>query len=502
MVEDAWNRLRAAAPRSATALIADGALGALFLTLFLVERLVVAPLPAASLPLSVASGTGIAVGLALRRRTPLLAFVLNGAALIAGVVGVTPSVLAPYANQIGVYSVGLHATRLRARWGLVFMIIAIAGYFAAVRPTPRPASIGGVVFVWLLAWLVGYGTARRREEQLVARRLMRRQAVTEERARIARELHDLVGHTVNVMLVQAGAGRRVIDRDPAKARELLSGIEQTGRAALGELDRVLGVLRRDSPEDDGEADRPGLAGLPELARRMTEAGIGVRVRVAPGLSELPRSLDLSAYRIVQEALTNALKHGDATSATVTVRRDGGSLGIDVRDDGRGSPSGYQPGRGLLGIGERVALFGGSLEHGPSGTGGFHLHAVLPLPAGATPTPDDHAPPPGEAASISEWRDSPAGSTAPAPEVSLPAGPASPSEGGGSSPAGPVSPSEDGGSLPARSALPSEGGGSLSGGDRSVPEGCGSVPGGGVSRPDGGGLLPGDGVPGRPEEPSA
>lgn len=141
MVEDAWNRLRRAAPHSTTALLADCALGALFLALYLTERLVVAPLPAARLPIALA-GVAIAAGLALRRRTPLAAFVLGSAALIIGVMGTAPSVLAPYANQIGVYSVGPHATRRRARWGLAVMIVCIAGYFAAVRPTPRPASIG------------------------------------------------------------------------------------------------------------------------------------------------------------------------------------------------------------------------------------------------------------------------------------------------------------------------------------------------------------------------
>jgi signal transduction histidine kinase len=200
-------------------------------------------------------------------------------------------------------------------------------------------------------------------------------------------LHDLIGHTVNVMLVQAGAGRRMLDRDPEQTRELLAGLEQTGRDALTELDRVLGVLRPDVPGTDSPgADQPesaGLANLPELARRMTEAGVRVSVRVEPDLSPLPRSLDLSAYRIVQEALTNALKHGEAGSARVTVRRDGRAVDIEVRDDGRGAPPGYAPGRGLLGIGERVALFGGRVEHGPGDRGGFRLRAVLPLPGSPT-----------------------------------------------------------------------------------------------------------------------
>jgi signal transduction histidine kinase len=241
-----------------------------------------------------------------------------------------------------------------------------------------------VLFVWLLAWGIGYSGARRREEQRAARQLMRQRAVAEERTRIARELHDLIGHTVNVMLVQAGAARRVLERDPQKTRELLAGLEQTGRDALTELDRVLGVLRRDSPvrdrpDADSQESAPGLANLQDLAWRMTEAGIRVSIRLDPELSPLPRSLDLSAYRIVQEALTNALKHGEAGTASVVVRHEGRALAIEVRDDGRGAPAGYAPGRGLLGIGERVALFGGGVEHGAGEQGGFRLRALLPLP---------------------------------------------------------------------------------------------------------------------------
>jgi signal transduction histidine kinase len=226
-----------------------------------------------------------------------------------------------------------------------------------------------VLFVWLLAWAVGYNAARRREEQRAARRLAQRQAVADERARIARELHDLIGHTVNVMLVQAGAARRVLDREPAKTRELIAGVEQAGREALTELDRVLGVLRT-----DGESPH-GLADVPELAARMTAAGLRVETRIE--VSDLPRSLDLTAYRIIQESLTNTLKHGAAASVSVVLRCDGDVLTVEIKDDGRGAPADYAPGRGLLGIAERVALFGGSVEHGTGD--GFHVLARLPLP---------------------------------------------------------------------------------------------------------------------------
>jgi len=231
------------------------------------------------------------------------------------------------------------------------------------------------MFVWLVAWAAGYGQARRREAQELARRHQRGQAISDERARMARELHDLLGHTLNVMLVQAGAGRMVLDSDPAKARELLTSIEATGREALDELDRVLGVLR----VPDGEGDlRPGLAELPRLAQRMTDAGMAVAVQLDPDLRTLPRGLDLSAYRIVQEALTNALRHGRAQTATVSVRCAGDAVELAVRDDGRGPQPGYRAGRGLLGITERVTSLAGTLEHGGGDGGGFQVRAVLPV----------------------------------------------------------------------------------------------------------------------------
>jgi signal transduction histidine kinase len=280
-----------------------------------------------------------------------------------------------------VYSLGLYATRGRARWGLLVMIASVLAYFSAAGSSTPPA---GVLFLWLLAWAVGYGEARRREVQAAARQAVRGQAVAEERLRMARELHDLVGHTVGVMVMQAGAGRRVLVRDPAKTLEILSSLEQIGRDALTELDRVLGVLRPDSPHGtDGDPGgltvQPGIRDLPRLAQRMTDAGLQVTVRIDPAASQVVRSVDLSAYRIVQEALTNVLKHGGARSATVTVCCDGRIVDIEVHDDGRGASAGYRPGRGLLGIAERVSAFGGSLEHGAGEGGGFRLRAVLPVP---------------------------------------------------------------------------------------------------------------------------
>jgi signal transduction histidine kinase len=255
------------------------------------------------------------------------------------------------------------------------MLPGIAAYFAGEQEPVAPAVPAGVVFAWLLTWAAGYAAARRRDRQEDDRRLMRRDAVLDERHRIARELHDLIGHTMSVMLVRTGAARVVLDRDPEKAREILTGVERTGREALDELDRVLGVLRR----DDGTDLQPGLAELPRLVQRTTEAGMTVTVSVEPPQPHLPGSIDLSAYRIVQEALTNAFRHGRAATAAVVVRCDRHHVEVEVTDDGDGPPPGYQAGRGLLGIGERAAVFGGTIEHGRGAGGGFRVRAMLPLP---------------------------------------------------------------------------------------------------------------------------
>ena len=186
----------------------------------------------------------------------------------------------------------------------------------------------------------------------------------------------------------------MLDGDPARARELLIELERVGRDALTELDRVLGVLRAaddvadaavdatvdDAVDDAGIAEAPGVAVLPDLARRMTHAGLRVTLEVAPGVAPLPKSLDLTVHRIVQEALTNALKHGKARAACVVVRRADAALDVEVSDDGLGVAAGYAPGRGLLGMRERAALFGGSVEHGPSERGGFRVQVRLPMTA--------------------------------------------------------------------------------------------------------------------------
>jgi signal transduction histidine kinase len=349
----------------------DLTLAVVSLVAMLIERVGATAVIGAKMPLAVSLSVVIAAGLALRRRAPVCGYVLGSLALAAESLLVASSPISPYPNLIGIYSLGLYAARGRAWWGPP---VAVAGVIAYFGPdTSSLVAPAGALFSWLLSWALGYSTARRREEQQRSRLLLGAEAVVEERMRIARELHDLVGHTVTLMLVQAGAARRILDHDPGQSRELLSTMESTGREALGELDRMLGMLRQAAPGDE-----PGLASLRELVQRMGRAGIQVTVDSDVAEARLSRSMSMCAYRIIQEALINALKHGHADAARVTLRHTPTTLGLEISDNGRGVPQGYDRGRGLLGIGERVALFGGSVIHGGAEGRGFQLRAALPL----------------------------------------------------------------------------------------------------------------------------
>ncbi len=364
-------------------MVVDTGLGALFVVLVAIE---VARQPAAggNIALLALLTLVIAVGLALRRRMPLTGLSIATAALVVEAFLHIATTLTPLATLISTYSVGLYATRTRARWGLLVVVAGVVGYFAgatALRSTDL-VQLVSTLFIWLAGWTIGYTTARQRQDQERARRALERQVIAEERVRMSRELHDLVGHTVNLLVVQAGAARMTLDRDPAQARELLKGMEQTGRETLADLDRVLATLRADSSHGDDESDTtnpaPGLAQLPALVGRFHDSGVDARLSVDPDL-RLPRDLDISAYRIVQEALTNTLKHAAPCSATVAVERSNGSMIIEVSDTGPGVRHTDPRGRGLVGIAERVSMSGGVLEHGDGEQGGFRLRAVLPLP---------------------------------------------------------------------------------------------------------------------------
>ncbi|MEU6713426.1 sensor histidine kinase [Nonomuraea sp. NPDC046802] len=275
------------------------------------------------------------------------------------------------------------------------LLLALTAY--AVGAMLGPISVASwrehmVVAVVLVAvWGAGRNLRLRRAylEELRdrAQRLERahaadtRAARAEERSRIARELHDVVAHHVSVMTVQAAAARRVLAADPDLAREALSAVEHTGRMAMSEMRNIVGVLRTDSRAELGP--QPGVQDLPALAEQMREAGLPTRLDVEGEPRPLPAGVDLAAYRLVQEGLTNSLRHaGAGAKAVVTVRHEPGELDVRVEDDGRGTPPvASQPGHGLVGIRERVALYGGILSIGPLPGGGFEVRARFPLKDG-------------------------------------------------------------------------------------------------------------------------
>ncbi|MER6949054.1 sensor histidine kinase [Nonomuraea sp. NPDC000554] len=208
-----------------------------------------------------------------------------------------------------------------------------------------------------------------------------RAARAEERSRIARELHDVVAHHVSVMTVQAAAARKVLASDPELAREALSAVEHTGRMAMSEMRNIVGVLRTDARAELGP--QPGMQDLPTLVEQMREAGLATRLAVEGEPRPVPAGVDLAAYRLVQEGLTNTLRHaGAGAKAVVTVRHEPRELDVRVEDDGLGATAlSEQPGHGLVGIRERVALYGGILNIGPKAEGGFEVRARFPLKDG-------------------------------------------------------------------------------------------------------------------------
>ena len=275
---------------------------------------------------------------------------------------------------------------MQARMGLG---VVVGG--AAIVVYNKPGhSTSELVFIPLLfgiCWLAGFVLRERAEQAEAAeeratqaereREAAARIAVAEERARIARELHDVVAHAVSVMVLHVGAVRHNLSRNLAEDAEALRGVEETGRTALGEMRRLLGAMRSDG---DGVelTPQPGLDGLDSLATEISRAGLPVRLHLEGERAPLPPAIDLSAYRIVQEGLTNALKYARASQADVTVRYSPDDVRIEVRDDGDGGASGDGSGFGLVGIRERVKIFGGEMTAGPAAAGGFVLSARLPV----------------------------------------------------------------------------------------------------------------------------
>ncbi len=281
------------------------------------------------------------------------------------------------------------------RSAVVAGLVTAAGLLTVFTFERGDISLGGLVGAWaffsfvytLGVMLRVYRSTAARAETRAAlfaadREARAREAVANERARLARELHDSVGHALNVVVLQAGGARRLLEKRPQSAEPALEAIETAGRQALADIERVLGMLREGGQSDAFEA-QPGFADVAALVERVREAGLPVELTVEGEPRALPPSLDLSAYRIVQEALTNAIKHAGKARAWVSVRWSDDHLDIEVLDDGRGAtaPS-TGGGRGLVGIRERVLLFGGQLAVGPRPEGGFGVWARLPLDAAA------------------------------------------------------------------------------------------------------------------------
>jgi len=371
-------------------------------------------LVAASLPMAVFASmpvpSGVPVGvlavgyalvllhtlpLAARRRFPGTVLGISVASGLAiGALFLPPEFLGP-AILVAVYSVAAYGSRWVALAGLAAAELGLAAVQLIQGRFGEPAAWVQFALIIGAAWLLGYFVgdrhvyAARLEERTAeleqAREELARRAVAEERLRLARELHDVVAHSMSVIAVQSGVGAHVAESRPEEVGKALSAIEATSRATLEELRRLLGVLRQDSESQASLSPVPGLADLDSLLGEVAKAGLAVRLRVEGTPSPLPAGVDLSAYRIVQEALTNVVKHAGPARAQVTIGYRDQDVTVEVTDDGRGAAALAGDGRGgtghgLVGMRERVAAFGGDLETGPRPGGGFRVAARLPLAA--------------------------------------------------------------------------------------------------------------------------
>jgi signal transduction histidine kinase len=321
----------------------------------------------------------MALPLAWRRIAPLLvALVISGS--LAAFVRVAGEgndyVFIVVTIVLSMYSVGAFLPIRVSVAGL----LATAAVVAIGVQASEVSSTGDYLFIVFLfgaPWVAGR-IARRQYAATAAAERRAADAVADERARVARELHDVVAHSVGLIVVQAGAAEQVIDRDPAAAREALATIRTTGKAALVDLRHMLGLLRSDG-DHQGSEPQPDLDALDALVERVRGAGLPVQVEVQGERRPVGPGVGLAAYRVVQEALTNALKHARGSHATVRLRYEPDLLEVTVTDDG-GSPNGTAgAGQGLIGMRQRVLVHDGALDAGPIPGGGFRVHARLPLP---------------------------------------------------------------------------------------------------------------------------
>ena len=344
-------------------------------------------------PFVAACAAVVCMALNWRRSYPISVIAVGASVWsIPIMVGLVPSeaVTTPLAaHLIAVYSIARHASTGRALLGAG---IAAAGSIASDLRLAHPSVSDFGFTVILISWplFAGYALrgralanaalAQRAELLEVQRDAQAREAVDQERARIARELHDVIAHGVGVMVVQAGAAEEVIKTHPDDAETALRAIRQTGREAMGDLRRLLAVLR-DTPDDSRVTPSPGVAHLPALLDQVRAAGLRVELRTSGDPAELPAVVDLTAFRVMQEALTNVVKHAGPAQAIVRLDFRADEIRVEVSDNGRGGASpGDGGGHGLTGMGERVALCGGTLEAGPRDVGGYRVAARIPIAA--------------------------------------------------------------------------------------------------------------------------
>ena len=347
--------------------------------------------PSTTLWFTVPAVAVVVLPLFLRRRFPFVAPASYW--VLAAALAFVDGLLIPFIGSLGLVGLAtaflLGNVRNPAK-AVVGLVIVTVGIVVVVYNIPGDQSGSDFVFITLrfvVAWVAGYVLRERAEQAEAAeeratraeqeREGAARVAVAEERARIARELHDIVAHSVSIMVLQVGAIRHKLPEMLAEDRDALKGIERTGRGALAEMRRLLGAMRQDG---DGLelAPHPGVDRLDALLEEVGRAGLPVQLHVAGNQFPLPRAIDLSAYRIVQEGLTNALKHAHASQVDVTFHYASDELQIEVRDNGEGFSTSDGLGHGLVGIRERVKIYGGEMTAGSAPEGGFVLGARLPL----------------------------------------------------------------------------------------------------------------------------
>jgi signal transduction histidine kinase len=346
--------------------------------------------PSTSLWFAVPAVSVLMLPLFTRRRFPFGAPAAYW--ILAAALSFVDGVLIPSIESlfpVGLASAALLGNLRDTRQAWTGLAIVLAGITAVVYNIPGHATSELILLPvdFGIAWAAGFALRARAEQAEAAevratqaerdREAAARVAVAEERARIARELHDIVAHAVSVMVLQVGAVRHKLPQTLGEDRDALGRVEQAGRTALAEMRRLLGAMRRDG---DGVelGPQPGLDGLESLLQDVGRAGLPVRLHVEGESFPLPRAIDLSAYRIVQEALTNALKHARASSADVTFRYRPDEVEVEVVDDGAGGAVSDGLGHGLVGIRERVKIYGGQMSAGTAPQGGFALSARLPL----------------------------------------------------------------------------------------------------------------------------